>query len=241
MVPGLWLNEGGPVGSRSRHRPPGANAPRRPREAARLAAKSGASALAPGWPNAQPRRGGAAAVAATGRPACTWCRSSSEIARLSPIRTQRRLIAGMGMDAEHRQPRRSLSRRAARTGIRRAADHRGAAQRRHSDRYHRYSAAGAGQSPLARQVLADATGLTVAASTSPEPVLLGSGYPAAVAAGRYGQVSTAMSAMSELGDVYQSDPAVATWHSGRFKAFEKLQGNGAGEQCADRLQVSEAG
>jgi D-ribulokinase len=85
---------------------------------------------------------------------------------------------------------------------------------------------GAGQSPLVRQVLADATGLTVAASTSPEPVLLGSAILAAVAAGRYGDVSTAMSAMSELGDVYQPDPDVATWHAGRFEAFEKLQAVG---------------
>lgn len=85
---------------------------------------------------------------------------------------------------------------------------------------------GAGQSPLVRQVLADATGLAVAASTSPEPVLLGSAMLAAVAAGRYDRVTTAMSAMSELGDVYLPDPSVATWHDKRFAAFERLQAVG---------------
>ena len=85
---------------------------------------------------------------------------------------------------------------------------------------------GAGQSPLVRQMLADATGLTVAASTSPEPVLLGSAILAAVAAGHYDDITTAMSAMSELGEVYQPDAALAGWHNRRFFAFEKLQAVG---------------
>jgi D-ribulokinase len=85
---------------------------------------------------------------------------------------------------------------------------------------------GAGQSPLVRQVLADATGLAVAASTSPEPVLLGSAILAAVAAGHYADVTAAMSAMSELGDVYRPNPAVASWHDRRFAAFGKLQAIG---------------
>ncbi|CAN7173217.1 FGGY-family carbohydrate kinase [Rhizobium sp. LjRoot254] len=85
---------------------------------------------------------------------------------------------------------------------------------------------GAGQSPLVRQLLADATGLTVAASTSPEPVLLGSAILGAVAAGRYRDTAEAMSAMSELGEIYRPQPAVADWHDRRFKAFELLQGAG---------------
>ncbi len=85
---------------------------------------------------------------------------------------------------------------------------------------------GAGQSPLVRQTLADATGITVAASTSPEPVLLGSAILAAVAAGHYADIATAMSAMSELGEVYPPDPAVTGWHDSRFVAFEKLQAVG---------------
>ena len=82
---------------------------------------------------------------------------------------------------------------------------------------------GAGQSPLVRQVLADATGLAVAASTSPEPVLLGSAILGAVAAGRFADMTHAMSSMSELGEVYRPDPGLAGWHQRRFEAFELLQ------------------
>lgn len=85
---------------------------------------------------------------------------------------------------------------------------------------------GAGQDPLVRQLLADATGLAVAASTSPEPVLLGSAILAAAAAGRYPGVEEAMPAMSELGDVYPPAPAMAAWHQKRFIAFEALQAAG---------------
>jgi len=85
---------------------------------------------------------------------------------------------------------------------------------------------GAGQSPLVRQLLADTTGMVVAASTSPEPVLLGSAILGAVAAGRYKDTSEAMSAMSELGEIYHPQPQLADWHSRRFKAFELLQSAG---------------
>ena len=64
---------------------------------------------------------------------------------------------------------------------------------------------GAGQNPLVRQVLADATGLVVAGSTCPEPVLLGSAILGATASGRYGNVAQAMEAMSEIGDVHEPD------------------------------------
>jgi len=82
---------------------------------------------------------------------------------------------------------------------------------------------GAGQSPLVRQTLADATGLVVAASGSPEPVLLGSAILAATAAGRYAALTDAMEAMSKLGDVYQPNPDTADWHNRRFVAFKALQ------------------
>jgi D-ribulokinase len=85
---------------------------------------------------------------------------------------------------------------------------------------------GAGQSPLVRQLLADATGLTVAASTSPEPVLLGSAILGAVAAGRYSDAVAAMAAMSEFGEIYAPDPAMRAWHDKRFEAFELLQAAG---------------
>jgi D-ribulokinase len=82
---------------------------------------------------------------------------------------------------------------------------------------------GAGQSPLVRQLLADTTGLTVAASTSPEPVLLGSAILGAVAAGRHADAAEAMAAMSELGEVYLPRSELMAWHGQRFQAFEALQ------------------
>jgi D-ribulokinase len=85
---------------------------------------------------------------------------------------------------------------------------------------------GAGQNPLVRQLLADATGVTVAASASPEPVLLGSAILGAVAAGRYPDTVAAMAAMSELGDVYIPDAGTRNWHDRRFEAFEFLQAAG---------------
>src|SRR5690606_15454523 len=85
---------------------------------------------------------------------------------------------------------------------------------------------GAGQSPLVRQLLADATGLTVAAPTSEEPVLLGSAMLGAVAAGAWEDIDAAMSGMSELGETYAPLPETAAWHERRYRAFELLQNAG---------------
>jgi D-ribulokinase len=54
---------------------------------------------------------------------------------------------------------------------------------------------GAGQSALVRQLLADTTGKIVAATTSEEPVLLGSAMLGAVASGRYPDLGEAMESM----------------------------------------------
>ncbi len=88
---------------------------------------------------------------------------------------------------------------------------------------------GAGQSPLVRQILADSTGLVVAASQSPEPVMLGAAMLGAVAAGEYADLAAAMPAMSSLGDLYQ--PATGDmriWHDRRYEAFRALQAVGLG-------------
>ncbi|RUV94888.1 MULTISPECIES: FGGY-family carbohydrate kinase [unclassified Mesorhizobium] len=82
---------------------------------------------------------------------------------------------------------------------------------------------GAGQSPLVRQLIADSTGKVVYAPTSPEPVLLGSAMLGAVAAGRYFNLPAAMAAMSEVGEVYSPNAALAACHDRRFAAFERLQ------------------
>jgi D-ribulokinase len=82
---------------------------------------------------------------------------------------------------------------------------------------------GAGQSALSRQLLADATGLVVAASTSEEPVMLGSAMLGAVAGGAFPDIETAMADMAELGAVHQPSAETRQWHQHRFEAFELLQ------------------
>lgn len=82
---------------------------------------------------------------------------------------------------------------------------------------------GAGQSPLVRQVLADAADVNIAAVSAPEPVLLGSAMLGAFAAGRYDSLATAMSSMSEIEVIYAPSPATRAWHQRRFAAFETLQ------------------
>ena len=82
---------------------------------------------------------------------------------------------------------------------------------------------GAGQSPLVRQLIADSTGKVVYAQTSPEPVLLGSAMLGAVAAGHHPDLPAAMSAMSQVGEIYSPSPSLAGWHDRRFTAFERLQ------------------
>ena len=82
---------------------------------------------------------------------------------------------------------------------------------------------GAGQSALARQLLADATGIDVAASTSDEPVLLGSAILGAVAAGAFPDIETAMASMSALRSIFRPEAASREWHRQRFQAFEFLQ------------------
>ena len=82
---------------------------------------------------------------------------------------------------------------------------------------------GAGQSPLVRQVLADAAQVNIAATAAPEPVLLGSAILGAVAAGRYASFTDAMASMSQIEVVYPPGALTRDWHARRFKAFETLQ------------------
>ncbi|MBR0928431.1 FGGY-family carbohydrate kinase [Bradyrhizobium diazoefficiens] len=82
---------------------------------------------------------------------------------------------------------------------------------------------GAAKSGLVRQILADMTGLTVAASASPEAVLLGSAMLGSVASGDHADLGEAMQAMSVLGDVHRPQASLAGWAYRRFAAFEALQ------------------
>lgn len=84
---------------------------------------------------------------------------------------------------------------------------------------------GAGQDPLIRQLIADATGKEVVAPNAEEPVLLGTAMLAAVASGGYVDLEHAMQAMSSFGGSYLPAPSatIAQRHEARFLAFTKLQ------------------
>ena len=82
---------------------------------------------------------------------------------------------------------------------------------------------GAGAHPLARQLLADATGLPVEITDCAEPVLLGSAILAAVAAGAHPDIVTAMPAMSRVAATCRPDPCTGPVHAARYRAFLALQ------------------
>lgn len=83
---------------------------------------------------------------------------------------------------------------------------------------------GAGQHPLIRQLLADATGLPVETTVCAEPVLLGSAILGAVAARRFDGIEEAMPVMSHIADVFEpTGKAIGRLHDLRFDAFLKLQ------------------
>jgi D-ribulokinase len=83
---------------------------------------------------------------------------------------------------------------------------------------------GAGQSDYVRQLFADASGLTIAAPASEEPVLLGSAILAAVAGGHCEDVAEAMRTMSRFGHTYHPLGGTdAKLHGQRYEAFTLMQ------------------
>jgi D-ribulokinase len=83
---------------------------------------------------------------------------------------------------------------------------------------------GAGRHPLVRQLLADCTGVALAAARQAEPVLLGAAMLGAAAAGAFADLGAAMAAMTGEAERYlPADGALATEHDRRFAAFEDLQ------------------
>ncbi|WP_319529217.1 FGGY-family carbohydrate kinase [uncultured Cohaesibacter sp.] len=83
---------------------------------------------------------------------------------------------------------------------------------------------GAGRSHLVRQLLADATGVAVAAPKTEEPVLLGSAVLGAVAAGDFASVEEAMTAMSEISRRYEPDTGEnRSFHDSRYDLFKRFQ------------------
>src|SRR5690606_38131545 len=83
---------------------------------------------------------------------------------------------------------------------------------------------GAGQHPLIRPILADATELPVHSGASAEPVLLRSAILGAVASGAFPDIRNAMGALSAFADTYQpAGGVVGEVHDARYGAFLKLQ------------------
>ena len=83
---------------------------------------------------------------------------------------------------------------------------------------------GAGRSDLIRQLLADATGVRLAAPAAEEPVLLGSAILGAVAAGVYADIPTAMERMSRFARIHEPQGGeVKDLHDARFSVFEEFQ------------------
>ena len=93
---------------------------------------------------------------------------------------------------------------------------------------------GAAQSPLVRQIIADATGIEVAVAETPEPVLLGAAMLGAVAGQAYPALAEAMSGMSALGATYAPGQGeIRAFHEKKFKVYEVLQA--AGRQARELM------
>lgn len=83
---------------------------------------------------------------------------------------------------------------------------------------------GAAQSPLVRQLLADAADKPVAVAETEEPVLLGAAMLGAVASGAQPGLPEAMSDMSRLKEMLEpTGGAVRDLHARRYRAFKHLQ------------------
>ncbi|MGI3186511.1 FGGY-family carbohydrate kinase [Nioella aestuarii] len=83
---------------------------------------------------------------------------------------------------------------------------------------------GAGQSPAIKQLIADATGMPVAGSASPEPVLLGAAMLGAVASGAHDTLVKAMAAMSSIERQFLAEGGhIKQMHDARYRAFCTLQ------------------
>ncbi|WP_112322902.1 FGGY-family carbohydrate kinase [Oceanibium sediminis] len=83
---------------------------------------------------------------------------------------------------------------------------------------------GAGRSDMIRQLLADTTGLEIAAPAAEEPVLLGASILGSVAGGLHPDIHLAMEKMSSFASRYTpAEGAVRAQHDARFAIFEQLQ------------------
>jgi len=83
---------------------------------------------------------------------------------------------------------------------------------------------GAGESDMMKQLLADASGLSILSITCPEPVLLGAAMLGGVASGHYRSLQESMKTMSHISKRFTpTGGRNASYHDFRFKAYETLQ------------------
>lgn len=82
---------------------------------------------------------------------------------------------------------------------------------------------GAAQSPLVRQILADATGIGVAATAAEEPVLAGAAILGALAAQCFINASAAMADMTMITHFYGPAATRRDWHTARSQAYNSIQ------------------
>ncbi|WP_312240704.1 FGGY-family carbohydrate kinase, partial [Pantoea sp.] len=82
---------------------------------------------------------------------------------------------------------------------------------------------GAGQHPLIRQLLADATGRTVLATKASEPVLLGAAILGACAGGLVSSVSEGMARYTAVAGEYPPATQYRERHQRRYATFQRLQ------------------
>ncbi len=83
---------------------------------------------------------------------------------------------------------------------------------------------GASHSPLVRQIMADATGLTVALPQTPEPVLLGAAMLGAVAGGAHSSIGETMAKMSALGRLSgPAAPGIQEFHRRKQEVYKLLR------------------
>lgn len=83
---------------------------------------------------------------------------------------------------------------------------------------------GASRSALVRQIMADATGISVVLPATEEPVVLGAAMLGAVAAGAFPSLGAAMTAMSRLGPSTPAAlPALTRFHGAKREVHRKMQ------------------
>jgi FGGY-family pentulose kinase len=85
-----------------------------------------------------------------------------------------------------------------------------------------HACGGGTKNPLWLQEHADATGCDILLPKEPEAVLLGSAMLAAVGAGIYEDIPTAMAAMSAPGSVIRSNRKTAAYHGAKMKVHRQL-------------------